>query len=600
MKTDRTSTCPDGKECNEDCRSPLWMEQAEGVPDPMNYRMAASTVVDAGEEIAPTKIERDATRGAFVENWLGDHFGAIAFTLVAAAFAVRIFAATRSYLNPDEALHYLLFHQSSLWSAYRASLTNAHPPLIYLILYYWRFLGTSELMLRMPSVIAGTAFCWVLYRWIGNIFGRAAGLIALILAAFSPALVALSAEVRAYAVLLLCIACALYFLIRAFEENSVRRMWAFSAFLYLAILSHYSTVFFALAVGIYSLAKIVDSKPPRRFITAWVFGQLGALAIYGFLYVTHVSKIRNSVAVWAMPFGTAYFHSDTGNIFTFTGQSTFNVFLFQFGQAYIAAAMLLIFIAGVAILFGRDLLSQEKSQTSRLGILISFPFIAVWGGALAGIYPYVGSRHTVFLAPFAIAGASYFLATMSAQKLWAAVLVATLLVTLSNVLDRPVGEEVTRGDSSPAAMSAAINYMRQAIPQGDRILVDFQSSLPIAFYYCGPKKILPMDTFQGEHFEFTCNGNPITSFHMWKVLGKTFPDFFQQMARSHNLKPGDRVWVFQSGWGVNLNRGLDRNLTRFRCLAPNNFGDAITVIPFVVDGDDLPATPVQSCQNPPG
>ena len=95
-------------------------------------------------------------------------------------------------------------------------------------------------------------------------FGRAAGCVGLILASFSPALVALSAEVRAYALLLFCIGGALYFLERAFVQDSVRQMWDFTAFLYLAILSHYSAVFFAAAAGVYALARIADSHLPAK------------------------------------------------------------------------------------------------------------------------------------------------------------------------------------------------------------------------------------------------------------------------------------------------------------------------------------------------
>ena len=77
-------------------------------------------------------------------------------------------------------------------------------------------------------------------------------------------------------------------------------MWCFSAFLYLAILSHYSAVFFVLASGVYAVARFADSRYPRKLIAAWAMGQVGALAIYVFLYVTHVSKIKSHVALWAI------------------------------------------------------------------------------------------------------------------------------------------------------------------------------------------------------------------------------------------------------------------------------------------------------------
>lgn len=535
-------------------------------------------------------------RAGFLERWLLHHLNALALAVLAAGFALRVFAATRSYLNPDEALHYLLLNQSSAFLAYKASLTNAHPPLIYLVLYFWHFLGRSELMLRLPSVIAGTAFCWMIYKWMGLAFGRAASWIGLILVTFSPAMVALSAEVRAYALLLFCMGAALYFLERAFAEKSIRQMCCFSLFLYLAILSHYSAVFFTVAVGVYTLARIADSHLPRRAVIAWAGGQAGALAIYGFLYVTHVAKLKNSIVVWSTSFGTSYFHLDSTNLFTFTKENTFHIFLFLFGQRNVAQIMLLFFAAGVAFLFAKGLLSgQGNLQSNRLGILLLFPFIAVWCAAIAGIYPYIGSRHTVFLAPFAIAAASYLLAAASGQRLWAGLLVATLLMVVSNTSHASVPTEAMTENQSPALMASAVNYMKESIPRGDLILVDYQSSLPLTYYLCGPKVIFPIETFQGDYFEFTCNGYSIVSLHIWKLIPQSFQLQFEKMARSHDLKSGDRVWVYQTGWGVELGTELAAHDAAFRCLAPKRFGSGVTVTPFIVGPDFSPEPPMGAC-----
>src|SRR5258708_33796934 len=104
--------------------------------------------------------------------------------------------ASRSFLNPDEALHYLLFDQQSAFLAYKASLSNAHPPLLFLVLYFWHFLGHSEVMLRLPSVFAGTAFCWFTFKWLEISFSRTASFMTLFVVAFSPTLIALPSELR--------------------------------------------------------------------------------------------------------------------------------------------------------------------------------------------------------------------------------------------------------------------------------------------------------------------------------------------------------------------------------------------------------------------
>lgn len=175
----------------------------------------------------PTILSREITTSkqvsdSFVEEWLNNHFSLVVLIVLAAGFGCRLWAASGRYLNPNEALHYILSNEPTVLVAYKASMTQAHPPLFILILYLWHFLGRSEFMLRMPSILAGTAFCWFTLKWTGLFFGKRAGLIAMVMATFSPATIELSAEVRQYALLLFGVAAALYFLGRAFEEKSSR------------------------------------------------------------------------------------------------------------------------------------------------------------------------------------------------------------------------------------------------------------------------------------------------------------------------------------------------------------------------------------------
>ena len=552
---------------------------------------------EARREEAPV---RAAVSGGGIDGWLEAHLNAVALLVIAGGLVARIFAATRSYLNPDEALHYLILNQPSAFQAYKASLTNAHPPLIYLVVYAWHFLGRSELMLRLPSVLAGTAFCWFAFRWIKKIFGSAAALIGVILCAFSPALIALSAELRAYALLLFGCGGALYFLARAMEEKaeakSLRQILWFTGFLYLAILSHYSVAFFTLALGLYTLARIADSRLPRKTAIAWAAGQAGAAAIYAILYVTHISKIRSSIVSWGMPFDASYFHWDDGNILVFTRDNTVNVFLFVFGQRIVATSMLVFFLAGVACIFARDMaLGGEAAGSRRLGILFLLPFAAVWGASLAGIYPYVGSRHTVFLAPFAIAAASFLIAAVSRQKLWAGLLIAGALMAAPRTSTKIVESGMNAGSDSLPLMTGAIHFMQESIPRGGLILADYQSSLPLTYYLCGPKTVLPWDTNRGEYSRFDCNGYSVDSVHVWKLSPGNFAPQFAHLAHSAGLKPGETVWVFQSGWGTNLGAELPKQETKFRCLAPKNFGKNISVTPFVVGPDFAASAPSPGC-----
>src|SRR5690348_1255268 len=87
------------------------------------------------------------------------------------AFLLRLWKASGTFLNLDEAMHFLAANKPSLAEAYHASFNLAHPPLLILLLNVWRKLGTSELVLRLPSVIAGTIFCWVFFKWLTRLLG---------------------------------------------------------------------------------------------------------------------------------------------------------------------------------------------------------------------------------------------------------------------------------------------------------------------------------------------------------------------------------------------------------------------------------------------
>ena len=150
--------------------------------------------------------------------WFESHASLLAGFVILFGFLFRLWKASGIFLNPDEALHFRLANQVSLDLAYRASLTASHPPLLTLLLYFWRLAGTSELWLRMPSVLAGVAFCWIFYRWLASVADGLTALIGLLFVALLPPIVLLGAEIRQYSLLLVFLAGAVYLLDRAFAE----------------------------------------------------------------------------------------------------------------------------------------------------------------------------------------------------------------------------------------------------------------------------------------------------------------------------------------------------------------------------------------------
>src|SRR5438093_9328155 len=116
--------------------------------------------------------------------WVSTHSSLTAGFVVGIGLLLRLQAGFGTFLNPDEAEHYLAANAGSLAGAYHATLNQAHPPLFVVFLFFWRQVAVSELGLRVPSIVAGAAFCWLLFKWVATVFHRTVGWIALIFAVF--------------------------------------------------------------------------------------------------------------------------------------------------------------------------------------------------------------------------------------------------------------------------------------------------------------------------------------------------------------------------------------------------------------------------------
>jgi hypothetical protein len=533
-------------------------------------------------------------------QWLEDHAGAVAVFLTLLGFLARLWTASGTFLNPDEALHFRLANQVSLAFAYKASLTAAHPPLYIFLLYFWRVLGTSELWLRLPSVLAGTAFCWMFYKWLSKAAASLAGMIGLLLVALLPPIVTVAAEARQYALLLAFLISALYFLDESFAKNSTGRMAAFSLCLYLAMLFHYSAFLFAAALGIYALLRISMERPPARLAAAWAVSQAGGLALALFLYKTHLSKLgvgdsKTALQGWMsdLYLRRSYFDPAHDNPVKFLVGHSFGVFQYFFGQLAVGDVMAIFFLAGVVILLrGKALPDARPSR--RLGIFLLIPFAIAGAVSLAHFYPYGGTRHVAFLIIPAVAGVSVAvgcLAAGSTEKRWDRGLTLAALILLTCIaFGKPRQPRMERADQARAHVADAVDFIRENIKPSDFIFTDYQGDLTLGHYLCQQRPI-SLEVTPADFEQFSCDGHRIVSSDYkaaWMFWADNFPKEWQRFLRSYNLKPGDTVWIAQAGWGVDLPADLQRHYAEFHGLHFESFGKNIKIFKMTV-GQPMPA-----------
>jgi putative effector of murein hydrolase LrgA (UPF0299 family) len=530
-------------------------------------------------------------------EWLQNHANSAALCITLLSFLARLWTAAGTFLNPDEALHFRLANQSSLALAHKASLTAAHPPLFILLLYFWRALGTSELWLRLPSVLAGTVFCWIFYKWLSQVAGTLAALIGLLFVALLRPIIELSAEVRQYALLLAFLASALYFLDEAFAKSSSARMAAFSVCLYLAMLFHYSAFLFAAALGVYALFRIFTERPAVSLTAPWVIGQLGGIALAAFLYKTHLSKLgagdsRMPLQGWMSDFylQRSYFDRIHDNPATFLLGHSFGVFQYFFGQLAVGVVMGVVFLVGVAILLRGKNSPADRLSSRRLGMFLLFPFVVAGGVSLAHLYPYGGVRHVAFLIIPAVAGVSVAIACLPSNRWGRAVAVTAVVILACLAFGKPRQPRMERTDQSRKHMAAAIKFIEGNIKPSELIFTDYQSDLILGHYLCQQRPV-SLDVASAGFEQFSCAGHKIVASDFraaWMFWADNFPKEWQRAVQSYNLKPGNTVWIVQTGWGVDLPEDLQRHYAEFRGVNVESFGRNILIFKMTV-GQPMPA-----------
>ena len=123
------------------------------------------------------------------------------------------------------------------------------------------------------------------------------------------------------------------------------------------MLTHFSAILFAGAVGMYSLWRLFGAGLSRRVVAVWIAGQAGVLGLLVFLYRTQIAapegqrRTQHMQAVLA----NSYFHPGHDHLLPFAFARTFGVFQYTFGQLAVGDIAGVLFVAAVALLLNGEI-----------------------------------------------------------------------------------------------------------------------------------------------------------------------------------------------------------------------------------------------------
>ena len=98
--------------------------------------------------------------------------------------------------------------------------TDLHPPLYYVLLHLWSFLGRDEFTLRLFSVLTNLLTGFVLFFCVRRMFDNRTALLTLLLFTISPFQIRYSQEVRMYSLVGLWMVLVLFFVWRYIESRN--------------------------------------------------------------------------------------------------------------------------------------------------------------------------------------------------------------------------------------------------------------------------------------------------------------------------------------------------------------------------------------------
>lgn len=186
----------------------------------------------------------------------------------------------RSGLWLDEVLSVHDFQKDFL-EMVEARALNGHGPVYFSVGWLWyRLVGDTEWLLRLPSMLAWLAMVAVSIAMVKRSVGPWTAVLAALLLLLDPVLVYLAQVARPYTLTLLFVVLSMAWILRAEDHPRLRDGMAIAIFSALSVNCHYSAVMPLAAQSIYLLAR----RKPCWSLSAAIFaGTLTVLPLFAFL-----------------------------------------------------------------------------------------------------------------------------------------------------------------------------------------------------------------------------------------------------------------------------------------------------------------------------
>ncbi len=447
----------------------------------------------------------------------------ILVSIVGLALVLRLYGILKYQLSFDE--------YGSIWEAKLVGL-NWNSIIYSSLMHFWVRLGASELWLRLPAAIFGTATVPILFKIGEKLGGWRTGMIAALLAATSPFNIDHSQEVRFYSFFIFCSAAFMLATISYVDSKRSTRNWLVLLTGLVLLVSHFVGI---LALHAQGAATLVAANGKRlRTALAVAFGL--PVLIFG---LPMIPVFRNTLLSLYKVYGNAP-NADLSltpvSRISFA-KMAFAGYSFIFGY-HVYPLRLVLVITGLALsgfLLGCGVLKLWKEPKWRaLPLTYLLVFIGVYivldsiGGRVAsGVSP----RHVAFVWPAFLILIALGLSSFT-RTIFQVLLVGVLAI---NAMSLWYGwqKDWTYGTANDYRAAAAY-----AMQWGDResaLVADGRAQEVIDFYF--PKSLPSVSLWsRSDDYDFTealAYRHLIVVTNDWRAEGRRGSDDTMQRLRNH-------------------------------------------------------------------
>ena len=224
-------------------------------------------------------------------SWSATRAWTVVAALTCAGLVVRLLLVRGIWVDEAISVHQAHMSLSGMLQNLRA--TDNHPPLFFLILWGTvRLIGSGELAVHIPSIIAGTLLIPAVYITGRELFDRRTGVLAALLTTVAPLLVWYAQEARPYAMFALFATLALWAQVRIFRDGRIRYWVAYGALTIALLYTHYFSLIpiaiqqVAFAIVIWSRSR--QGEPVNAMITrywvTWIAIAIAVAPLVGYVH----------------------------------------------------------------------------------------------------------------------------------------------------------------------------------------------------------------------------------------------------------------------------------------------------------------------------